>query len=349
MGGLFSDLNLLGSDRLLIRSPNWLGDAIMTLPAIHRILQARAKKGSESPSKETKQTGVYILTPPKIADLWKMIAGIDGILETRSSLSETVKEIRSFRPNSALILPNSWRTALEMALARVPARIGYHGHFGRKMILTHTWPKPKTATRHQALDYLDLVQYAGIETTPSIELPSLNELKPSPIQEPYIALCPGAEYGPAKRWPSERFSQSAQMLAQEYGWKILLLGARGDQPVATEIEKTLSPEICINLTGKTNLNEFIRSLADAKLVLCNDSGSMHLASLLRKPAVAIFGSTEPALTGPLHEAVQVLRHKVECSPCFLRECPIDMRCMTRISVTQVIDAAHKTLNSNARE
>ena len=323
-------------EKLLIRSPNWLGDAIMTLPAVGQMV--RAAKANAQPLE------IHILTPPKLADLWRIVAGISGILTTSAKLSDTIQRIRTLKPTSALIFPNSWRTALEMFLARVPRRIGYHGHFGRRLLLTHTCPKEESPTpRHQALDYLDLARHAGFDINSVIAPPPLNSIGPSLMDSPYLAVCPGAEYGPAKRWPADRFAASARALAEERGWKMMLLGARGDQAVAEEVERALEPGTRVNLTGKTSLSEFIRYLAHAELVLCNDSGSMHLAALLQRPAVAIFGSTEPLLTGPISPSVQVLRHPVECSPCFLRECPIDLRCMMRIEADHVIEAAHRAL------
>ena len=152
---------------------------------------------------------------------------------------------------------------------------------------------------------------------------------------------PGAEYGPAKRWPVENFVAVAKHLAEKHRARIVVLGAPVDTPLAEEFVRQM-PE-AENLAGKTSLAEFMALLGSAKLVLCNDSGAMHLASALGVPTVVVFGSTEPLLTGPLGARAQVLRHHVPCSPCFLRECPIDFGCMKSISPEQAIAAAESLL------
>jgi heptosyltransferase-2 len=149
-----------------------------------------------------------------------------------------------------------------------------------------------------------------------------------------VAICPGAEYGPAKRWPIENFLTIAHHFTAKHKARIVLLGAAGDALVAAELAAKL-PE-AENRVGKTSLAEFMAALASARLVFCNDSGAMHVASVLGVPTVAVFGSTEPQLTGPLGSRAQVLRHHVPCSPCFLRECPIDFGCMKGVTPEMVI-------------
>jgi heptosyltransferase-2 len=156
-----------------------------------------------------------------------------------------------------------------------------------------------------------------------------------------LAICPGAEYGPAKRWPVENFVAVARHFMATRKAKILLLGATGDVPVAEEFVRQL-PEVD-NRVGKTSLDEFMTALVTARLVLCNDSGAMHVASALGVPTLAVFGSTEPQLTGPMGGRSRVLRHHVPCSPCFLRECPIDFACMKSITPEAAILAADALL------
>jgi heptosyltransferase-2 len=156
-----------------------------------------------------------------------------------------------------------------------------------------------------------------------------------------LAICPGAEYGPAKRWPTENFVAVARHFVTTRKAKILLLGAPADVAVGEEFARAL-PEV-ENRVGQTTLGEFMAALVTARLVLCNDSGAMHLASALGVPTMSIFGSTEPALTGPMGPRCRVLRHHVPCSPCFLRECPIDFGCMRGVSAEQAILAAENLL------
>jgi lipopolysaccharide heptosyltransferase II len=152
-----------------------------------------------------------------------------------------------------------------------------------------------------------------------------------------IGLCPGAEYGPAKRWPAERFANVIQQVSAGRACEWCVVGVERDAPIAEEIARASGVEVR-NLAGKTSVAELIALLKSCTLLLTNDTGTMHLAALLGVPVVAIFGSTEPALTGPLGEGHRVLRHHVECSPCFLRECPIDFRCMKAIEPAEVVAA-----------
>jgi heptosyltransferase-2 len=164
-------------------------------------------------------------------------------------------------------------------------------------------------------------------------------LLPAPSQAPCLALCPGAEYGPAKRWPAERFAAAANRIAAARGLgEVILLGAEGDRPACMEVARNLTiPHR--NLAGQTPLHEFLAWLAHAGFVLCNDSGAMHVAALFGRPGVAVFGSTEQRLTGPITDSIRVVREHAPCSPCFLRECPIDFRCMTAVTTDHVVAAA----------
>jgi lipopolysaccharide heptosyltransferase II len=156
-------------------------------------------------------------------------------------------------------------------------------------------------------------------------------------ERPVIGLCPGAEYGPAKRWLPERFAQVVRIVQECTGAEWKIFGVEKDRPIVDAIV-TAAKVPCTDLVGKTTLEELMTQLRTCDLLLTNDTGTMHLASFLGVPTVSIFGSTEPTLTGPLGANHRVLRHHVACSPCFLRECPIDFRCMTAIGVTEVVEA-----------
>jgi heptosyltransferase-2 len=159
-----------------------------------------------------------------------------------------------------------------------------------------------------------------------------------------LALCPGAEYGPAKRWLTERFAEAAGAIATQRQAQWILFGTAKDAAIGEIISKSLGDK-CVNRIGQTNLEQLIDELRTCRLLLTNDTGTMHLGSLLGIPTVAIFGSTEPRLTAPLGNRHIVLRHQVECSPCFLRECPIDFRCMKAVTVSEVVDAVLSMLGS----
>ena len=158
-----------------------------------------------------------------------------------------------------------------------------------------------------------------------------------------LGLCPGAEYGPAKRWLPERFAEVALRIAEERPVQWVLFGTPADQERGAAIEAALGAH-CLNRIGKTTLEALAAELGECALLLTNDTGTMHLASLVGVPVVAVFGSTEPRLTGPLGSGHHILRHQVECSPCFLRECPIDFRCMKAVTVEEVVAAVSAQLD-----
>ena len=249
------------------------------------------------------------------------------------SLWEAVRLLRA-QPgfDVGIVFPNSLRAALELWLAGLPRRVGYAGHH-RRWLLNQVVRKVerKGPPLHQAEHYLDLARSLGVDAeVGEIALavqPSIG------TAQPRMGLCPGAEYGPAKRWLPERFAATAAAIGGQW----VLFGTEKDEEVGAAIAAELG-ENCTNLIGKTTLDELIDELRKCRLLLTNDTGTMHLATLLGIPVVAVFGSTEPSLTGPLGTENRVVRHQVECSPCFLRECPLDFRCMKAVSVEEVVEA-----------
>jgi heptosyltransferase-2 len=179
--------------------------------------------------------------------------------------------------------------------------------------------------------------------TLNLHLPTIHQ--PSTINlQPSIGICPGAEYGPAKRWLPERFAEVVQAVSSQTQARWILFGTSKDGAAGEAISQALGDN-CVNRIGQTTIEQLIDELRTCRLLLTNDTGTMHLASLLDVPTVAIFGSTEPRLTGPLGNGHIVLRHQVECSPCFLRECPIDFRCMKAVTVEEVVQAVLSVLQS----
>jgi heptosyltransferase II len=317
---------------VVVRSPNWLGDAVMALPAVRNLKTMVVNDP------------LVVAAPEKLAALWSACPFVDGViaLPEPKNLWATARQLRAGKFGAAVLLPNSLRAAAEAALAGIPQRIGY-ARGARGFLLSQTIPvPPRNPVRlHQRFYYLDLITAIGGPNDDSLpdlrrELPAANA-DPRPV----LAVCPGAEYGPAKRWPVESFVTVARHFAEKHNLRVVLLGAPGDAPIAAEFIAQF-PE-AENRVGQTSLGEFMAALASAKLALCNDSGSMHVASALGVPTVAIFGSTEPLLTGPLGPRTAVLRHHVPCSPCFLRECPIDFACMTSVTPPLVITAAERLL------
>jgi heptosyltransferase-2 len=313
-----------------VRSPNWLGDAVMALPAVRNLKTI------------VEDDSLTVAAPEKLAALWQKCPFVDEViaLDKPRNLQATARQLRAGKFSSAILLPNSLRSVAEAWHAGIPQRIGY-ARGGRGLLLTHTIPAPirNPARLHQRFFYLDLVTALGGPSEAS--LPKLRK-DPTTVTGSrglVLAICPGAEYGPAKRWPVENFVVVARHFIATRKAKIVLLGAPGDAPIGEDFARRL-PGVD-NRVGKTSLAEFMAALVSARLVLCNDSGAMHVASALGVPTLAVFGSTEPQLTGPMGARSRVLRHHVPCSPCFLRECPIDFACMKSVTPEMAIAAAEK--------
>ena len=322
--------------RILIRGSNWLGDAIMSVPAVRAIKRGRP------------DARVSVLTPAKLADIWKSVAEVDEVIaiESGESVFAVARKIRRDF-DAAIIFPNSLRTALEVWLAGIPRRVGTPGHRRRWLLDQIFEPKKKKKVterpRHQVHDYLAVAEFVGAAIEGALADPITNHR--SPITQPIIGLCAGAEYGPAKRWLPERFAETMRLVHEKTGCEWKLFGVEKDRAVADAVISTANVPVT-DLIGKTTLAQLMDELRICDVLLTNDTGTMHLAAFLGVPTVALFGSTEPALTGPLGAGHRVIRHHVECSPCFLRECPIDFRCMRAIEVSEVVAAIESVLLRN---
>jgi lipopolysaccharide heptosyltransferase II len=204
-------------------------------------------------------------------------------------------------------------------------------------------PRKPGPPEHHSLRFLRIAGECGAETanvqrpTPNAQHPTGNQVSTIDYRPPKLGLCPGAEYGPAKRWSAERFAEAAAKITAQSSAQWTLFGTKNDAAIGEQIAAAIGDH-CVNLIGQTTLDQLIAELRHCRLLLTNDTGTMHLAALLGVPVVAIFGSTEPRLTGPLGNGHIVLRHHVECSPCFLRECPLDFRCMNAVSTDEVARA-----------
>jgi heptosyltransferase-2 len=328
---------------ILIRSSNWLGDAVMSAPAVRAIKAGRP------------DVRVTVAAPEKIASVWKLVPEVDAIISLPGSrLLSTVRLLRRQRSiDAAILFPSSLRAALESWLAGIPRRVGYRGHW-RRWLLNQIVPVPRKPgpPEHHSLRFLRIARECGADTfnsdrsLASIQHSTSSAQIASNGQPIKIGLCPGAEYGPAKRWLPERFAYAAEKITRQSSVQWILFGMTRDVTVGEQIAAALGDQ-CVNRIGQTTLDQLIDELRECRLLLTNDTGTMHLAALLGVPVVAIFGSTEPRLTGPLGNVHIVLRHHVECSPCFLRECPIDFRCMKAVSVQEVADAVLSLLQKQS--
>ena len=325
--------------RILIRATNWLGDSVISAPAVRAIKHGRP------------DAHLTIAAPAKIAQVWKLVPEVDEVLAIpHRSLGATVSLIRR-QPafDVAILLPNSLRSALEAWLAGIPRRVGYRGHW-RAWLLNQIVPDrdKRGPIEHQINHYLHIAQHLGTDvgTMRPSSLPAPARAAKSSEALLKIGLCPGAEYGPAKRWLPERFAEVAAAVAAQQQVQWVLFGTDSDKEVGQLIASRLGDN-CVNRIGATTLEQLIAELQECRALLTNDTGTMHLATLLDVPVVAVFGSTEHRLTGPLGDGHIVIRHHVECSPCFLRDCPIDFRCMHAVTSAEVADAVLQRISGDA--
>jgi heptosyltransferase II len=314
---------------ILVRATNWVGDAVMSLPAL-RAIRDRFPKAR-----------IAILAKPSVADLYTHESFADEIILYNSKSSWNMgRELRSRQFDCAILLQNAFEAAWIAWLARIPTRIGYKRD-GRQLLLTRAVnvPKPGEIPRHQRFYYLELLRRAGlIDALPQSDSIQLGSRK-APAGKRIIGVSPGAAYGTAKRWIPERFAEAAGALAEARGASIALFGTKSERALCEEVALLLNGRAVTNYAGETTLAQFIDLAAGCELFLTNDSGSMHIASALGVPTVAIFGATDDTATGPTGLNARVVRQPVDCSPCLLRECPIDHRCMTGVSAERVVKEA----------
>ncbi len=362
--------------RLLIRGTNWLGDAVMTTPALMRLRE------------KFPDAHIALLTPEKLAQLWLHHPAVDEVIlfSPRCGVFATAGKLRAGKFDAALVLPNSPRSAVEVLLAGIPKRIGYARPL-RNFLLTQTVrPRPdavkmrkrtvseiraligknplagiserpeggKLGGAHQSREYLHLAATLGanpeplaakLVITPEEVEAARQKFGLTSVPNPILGLNAGAEYGPAKRWPIDRYIAAAKEIQKRTNCAWILFGGNKDTDLATRIQRSLGEGRAVfNIAGKSSLRELMSLMKLCRVFLTNDTGPMHVAAALGVPVVAIFGSTSPELTGPLSASgsrVQILASDAACSPCFLRECPIDFRCMNGISVEAVAEAVLK--------
>lgn len=340
--------------RILIRGVNWVGDAVMTTPVIARVRKAfpRAK--------------VSLLVKPWVAGVFEGNPHLDEIIlyerdgrhKGVAGLLRLARELRGARFDLAILLQNAIEAAIIAVLARIPHRFGYNTQ-GRGFLLTTAVIRDRsTKALHHADYYQALLSAVGwVEDVQAPRLyvsdgaqeraGALLEEEGVRLAEGIAALNPGATYGPAKRWPADRYAALADRLVADLGMRVVLTGAHADGPVASAVRShARHADRIIDLTGRTDIQLLAAVLKRCAVFVTNDTGAMHVAAALGVPVVAIFGPTDPRTTSPVGRHVR-LRHPVPCSPCLLRECPIDHRCMTGISVddvfTKVVD--EYTINS----
>lgn len=330
--------------RIVVRTPNWLGDAVLSLPALAAL------------RRRFPDAHLTIAAPAGFASVFREDTEVrpDEVLGLASATAGVRKALAAGRYELGILLPNSFRSAWLMRQAGVPERWGYATSY-RGWMLTKTPVKiPVHGVQHQSEYYRSLVRGFGIpcgdeaprlRATPSTAQRGLDVLQAAGVdlKRRLAVLAPGAAYGQAKQWPPDRVAQVAARLAQERDMSCVMVGAGHDQDAARAIESWLSanaPQASArirDLTGRTSLTDLIGVLARADVVVSNDSGAMHVAAALNRPVVAIFGPTDERATRPVG-AHDVLTAPVFCRPCHLRDCPIDHRCMKRVTADAVFAA-----------
>ena len=325
--------------RLLVRMPNWLGDAVMALPAVAAL------------RREYRDAHLAVAATAAIAPMFQeeTPARPQEIVTVEKATEAGALRDRGF--DTIVLLPNSFRSAWVARQSGIPQRWGYAAGV-RGPLLTRAVARPRRAM-HQSSYYAELVRGLGVavdETPPRIvpvtaTLARAAELL-APFDEPgrpFVGFAPGAAYGHAKRWPPERVAEVVTRLARERQAVCVLVGAGADRDAGRAIESTLPPDVrVLNLIGRTDLRLLIGVLARCRAFVSNDSGAMHLAAAAGVAVTAIFGPTNERATAPLGEH-DVLLEPVFCRPCMLRECPIDHRCMKRISSDAVFTSVTRHL------
>ncbi len=380
-------LQEINPKKILIRSTNWIGDAVMTTPAVHTI------------RKNFPDAEITLLGVPWVADIFRYSPDVDKILiyDKKEKYQGKVKgplnlasDLKSYGFDAAILLQNAFEAAFIVQMAGIPVRAGYKRD-GRGILLTHGVKiSDETRKKHQVHYYQDMLAGLGLTPGPDhlrLTIPEhldlwarglidcmkyqnseltaemqqdmdrfgIGELKLSQdrgVAIPVIGFNPGAAFGPAKRWPTEKFGQLAALIAHHYGDSgcvIMVFGTDADTAAAEEIQQFAirTSQHVLDMTGKTSLDQAISLINACDVFVSNDSGLMHVAAALDIPTIAIFGSTDHIATGPYSKEAVILRREMECSPCLRTHCPQGhLNCLETIKALDVYDDLAKILAPN---
>ena len=327
----------MNPERVLLRAPNWVGDVVLSLPALRDLRRSFPAARLE------------VLARPWVAELYHAVPEVDAVRESRGDAADA--EALRGRHDLGVLLPNSIGTALVLWRAGIPERWGYATE-GRGPLLTRRCRVPPSVRgRSQVYYYRAMLAGLGlaVEGAPDASLACPEEWAARSGaflggDGPWIGVNPGAFFGTAKRWLPERFTAAADIVARRAGARVVVIGSAAERPLGEAIAAQLCAPSRV-LCGETTLADLVGVLARLRLLLTNDSGPMHLAAALGTPVVAVFGSTNWKETAPLSSRARVVREETACAPCLLRECPIDHRCMARVGVDHVVSAGLELLAS----
>lgn len=327
----------------MVRTANWVGDAVMTLPAMMAIRETYP------------QAQIVVVANPLVAQLLENHPACDEIIVFNKrtehagilGMLKFASALRRQKFDCAILFQYAFEAALMSFLAGIPRRVGFTTD-GRRFLLTHPVPFGEgEKTSHQTDAFLRIVNYYDIGAGSKVQALALLENERQWAKEqlpegPVAVINPGAAYGAAKRWYPERFAEVADLLAKEYGMTAVLTGGPGEVEIGEDIASAMQAPV-LNLIGKTSVRQMMSLIDAASLMITNDSGPMHVAAAFKVPIVAIFGPTNHTTTSPFTDDYRIVRNNVECSPCMLRECPIDHRCMDRVTVDDVMKAVRSFL------
>ena len=328
--------------RILIRSTNWVGDAVMTLPSLDAV---RAN---------FPESDITVLAKPWVEPVFKDHPSVDRVMTFNkgggafTGLGEMIRMVRLIRRTGfdlAILFQNAFEAALLAYLGGVRFRLGYNTD-GRGLLLTHQVIRNDEVLRlHQVEYYLSMLGAVGWEAKtaePSLFVSQKERKRANDLLDSVgidkksflVGLGPGAIFGGAKRWPPDRFSVIGDRAVEEWGAEVLVFGADREAKICNRVCDSMSQR-SFNLCGNTSLSEAICMISRCGFFVTNDSGLMHVASALGVPTVAIFGPTDPVATGPRGAKSLIVRHEIECAPCLRPECPDDHRCMSGINAEEV--------------
>ncbi len=331
-----------GVRRILVRATNWVGDSVMSVPALEVVRE-------NFPS-----SSITVLARPWVVPLFKNHPAVDEILSYRKGkgllayfreLMQTAQLIRNNRYDLAILFQNAFEAAFLAYLGGIPYRVGYGGD-GRGFLLTHGVVRTEEVLKnHQVEYYLNLLKAMGwdgprrvphLYVAPEDMEKARNLLHARGIIEGdfVIGLSPGALFGDAKRWPADRFAKIGDWAAERWSARVLVLGSGNEADICEVLCGSMAREP-YNFCGQTSLGVAIGLVRQCNFFVTNDSGLMHIAAALGVPTLAIFGSTDPIATGPRGPKTRIVRHEIECAPCLKPECPTDFRCMLSIEPEEV--------------
>ncbi len=327
----------------MVRSTNWVGDAVMTTPAMGALRSA-------FPEAE-----IVVVANPLVSELFSyhpycdrvMVFDKKGPHKGLAGLWRFSRELRQERFDLAVLLQNAIEAALMASLAGIPRRAGYRTD-ARRLLLSHGVPvgQPEKQLHHTDY-YQQMLQRLGIEGGDgnlhlSCTKEELDWAQQTLGAGDWVAINPGAAYGAAKRWFPERFAETADGLVAEYGVNIVLTGGPGEKEIGQDIAAAMSTKP-LNLIGQTSVRQLMAVLASVRLLVSNDSGPMHVGAAFGVPIVAVFGPTDHTTTSPKADICRIIRKETDCAPCLLRQCPTDHRCMKAITAADVLAGARDLL------